>query len=397
MSKLCLDLFFDADGSKDFCVENYWKILGNAKCKGYSNPIILPNGYLLMINNANSLIDVFTSKNVTPVLKDLEIFKSFPNGYTILGKSHEILGLYSPNGILLAKYVYSKKGKLGQPQPNVRNDIPVYTSSVRFFNRFTHLIKYNNVVLIDGEHVMLSKVDELEKPWYFIGKDKDILSISDSFSGMVCVKFVNNEIMLLNPKFEQINTGHKLINVNFLENGDFIAYTIKNKILLFNKNGILIKELSKKVEVVDCGRFYCCDGKKFDCYTHNEKTNETITLVYNKAKRCEIFLDDGVVFNRKRINNTEFITSCILASCPDDFKITDKRLMSFKYNNELYVFDLFSDCDETLYKIYNILNNVYNTSDLSLDMFNYLFNVIKLSHDNSITLKGMLKTFISKL
>lgn len=397
MSKLCLDLSFDAGSSKDFCLENYWKILGGIKSTGYSNPMLLPNGYLLMTNEANGLIDVFTSKKTTPVLKDLAIFKTFPNGYTILGKNHEILGLYSPKGKLLAKYVYDKGGKSGQPQSNMRDGIPVYTSSVRFFNRFTHLIKYNNVVLIDGKNVMLSKVDELEKTWLIIGEDKDILSISDSISGMVCVKFANNDIMLLDSNFEQINTGHKLINVNFLENGDFIAHTIKNKILLFDKNGNLIKKLSKKVEVVDYGRCYYDNDLKFDCYTHSVITNDTVTLVYNKAKEYEIFLYDGLIFNRKRINNTEVISSCVLASCPDDYKIIDNRLISFKYNNELYIFDLYYDWDITVFKVYNLLSNVCYANDLSLEMFNYLFTVVKLSFDRDITLKEMLKNFISKL
>ena len=399
MSKLCLPSSFEASSVKDVHVENYWKILGNMKNKGYASPIFFPNGYLALFSKTDGPINIFSGKSSTiPVLKDLSLFKVFPNGYVILGKTTDVLGLYSPKGKLLAKFVYDKGIKSGCIQKDLRNDVPVYTSPMRFINQFTSQLKHNTIAVIDGGVVYLTTVDKLSEvdKLLFIGKENIVSSISDSYNGMVAVKFVDGEILLLNRKLEYVSIGHTLIGVNFLENGDFIARTIKNKTLLFSKNAEFIKELPKKTEVIDGERCYYCDGRCFDCYSHEEVDKDCLPIIFNKAKGIKVFYDDAI-YNQKKMNNGEVCTSYVISLIPKDFVVTDRRLISFKYKEKFFIFDGFSSHDEISSKVYSIVNTIGETQDLSLEMFDYLTTLLECSHYSTHTLKGMLKNLISTL
>ena len=398
MSRLCLPTSFKASSINGVCIENYWKILGNMKSKEYVSPMLFPNGYLAMFNKTDSKIDVFSGKSVVPVLKDISLFKVFPSGYVILGKTTDVLGLYSPKGKLLAKFVYDNGIKSGCIQKDLRNEVPVYTSSMRFFNQFTSQLKNNTIAVIDGGVVYLTTVDKLSDvdKLLFIGKENIVSSISDSYNGMIAVKFVDGQTLLINRKLEYVDIGHKIIGINFLENGDFIARTIKNKILLFDKNAKFIKELQKKTEVVDGERCYYCDGKCFDCYSHEEVNKNNLPIIFNKAKGIEVFYDEAI-YNQKKMNNGEVYTSYVVSLIPKDFLVTDRRLISFKYKEKFFVFDGFSNHDEILSNVYNVINDVDQSKDLSLEMFDYLTTLLECSLYSSHTLKGMLKRLISTL
>ena len=73
MSKLCLPSSFEASSVKDVHVENYWKILGNMKNKGYVSPMFFPNGYLALVSKTDGAINIFDYKTgKIPTLKQIK-------------------------------------------------------------------------------------------------------------------------------------------------------------------------------------------------------------------------------------------------------------------------------------------------------------------------------------
>ena len=106
--------------------------------------------------------------------------------------------------------------------------------------------------------------------------------------------------------------------------------------MLFNKNAEFIKELPKKTEVIDGERYYYCDGRCFDCYSHEEVDKDCLPIIFNKAKGIEVFHDDDAIYNQKKMNNGEVCTSYVISLIPKDFVVTDRRLISFKYKEKFF-------------------------------------------------------------
>ena len=376
--------------SKESGIGEYLKILSQIDAeKDYVQ--IFPNGVIVVISGDDTGANVHFVGKERCLFTNITFVSARLNGYIMLGINENEILLLSPRGNLKAKYTY-QKDLYCKAKKEKKNGIDYYQSGFMLYNKFS--LSYQMVALKCQNKCYLTKINKLDfNDLFYVGLYDDIKTIADNPEGLVYVLYKNGTAKLFDKSFKEIKIDG-LKEVLFLENGDFFAITTRGY-TLYDKNAKLVKFL-RDVSVKNYSRFYVVDEITFDCRTHKEvcvdgdilfsKNNLELFYHNNKVSVKETKKNPGL--NVMEIND-------ILFNIKENPVLVDKKFVVIKSGKHMLVYDWTLSKEEMKHHIFDFVKDVSSSSDLPIEVFDYLKSLCNhLSDKGGFLLKDV---FLEKM
>ncbi len=389
MGKLCS---FSALKENKADIVHFWKTLSDVNLSNNDFATLFPNEFLFVCNEQVS--GLYTSSSCSMAICGTEFVQILKNGYALISVKEDEVGLFSPNGNLMKVFVYEKK-LFSKVRAYRQEGVNYYASGYSFINKF--FMAYNTIAVRCSNRCYITKVNgfNFDKLTY-VGEYEDIKEMKDSASGMVYILYKNGTVKLFDKNFTAINIPTTITKITFLENGGFIGFERDGRVNIYNAKAVLVSQ-KPSICVSDYSRFYKLSGERYyDCYTNKPYHFDKLPLIYND--KMEVIYENGMIVRRRFVNGYNDVEETVLvANCPSEPKVVDGKYLTFSDNHRMFVIDAFMEREGTMLKALNIINNLDNNKDLSINLFLYLKSLIEYLYGDSNILKKMLKKYIMDL